>query len=1078
MPGRSRLFLLFSLAAPCFAQAGYDLPMAYSQSAELRTGALTLDRVSGGDNYSLLVTVDPALLTPASRIAVSLVDGDRVLLSKTLHAGDPDLYGFFRPVRVPELRLNVEGVPRGEFHFQINRKAANPGSDHTWRDATPLTLGELVTASGDDAAYIPLPGTARQDVVADPGGEHWYGIRFNESVPKLVYFQLELMDRDGVPGDVTIFRQERNQIVEFNDSRDPVTLPHEVQALPGNVFTARVFQDPGSYLVRVRPGHPEYKLRTRVYDLPPYQDPSTAVRVALDYIMGAGDSWFANTPRRGGTFDRVNPVHQETSLCVGCHTSHFSQRAQLYALANGYALNQRPQLQFLEERFFNNPRPFYGFEKEGAVWARVISAPANVLSRMDVLAGLYRQYVTGIAHPAWDQGIAQYLNLYYAGRTALPPDETNGNTPLVSAHEVAWYSWKVTHDPRLPDMILQGEVKNMVDLCYQTLALAEIDKAKYAAQIKANADRILSLQRESGQWSMRFEPTQPEVEFQTGHALWALAAAGIPVTNPQVEKAIQYLLNRQQPWGGWMDPLQSFENFRTPFRETQFAILALSAYYPQKGRANGWNAPLHNSLTAYPNYLVRELDDIWDRPSPAVLSIIEDVTASNEVLVRETAAQALGRLALPETVPLLVKLLADPSKLVQRAAAWSLRQVYDAHPEAGDAELLAALASHDARARWGATRVFAHHFAALAPRKELVEALEKLTADPVLGIRMQAVQGLWQAWFWNADPQVRGGIEDTLLAALAAPQHPWVEANLHAAIYNLADENIRYLYNNWVALLGREEDRDRALQGRLGVEARLAGKFARVLAQGPDLQKKHLLAALGEFPLRRADAYSLEAGAAKPGPPVYSRIGNDIEQIAFFGSSAAALAEALLPLVDSSDPELRDLARRAALVVRETPFDAVERAAGGRSETVQELSRKLDSLPDAADVARAFHLPPPRNARAAGSTPAAAVPASQPLDKVYFDRNIEPILTKKGADGYACVNCHEAHTLFNATWDTVRNVIDRRDPENSLLLRKPTSTAETEGIVNAKALSHGGGQRWLKGSPEYETILKWIQGAK
>ena len=76
------------------------------------------------------------------------------------------------------------------------------------------------------------------------------------------------------------------------------------------------------------------------------------------------------------------------------------------------------------------------------------------------------------------------------------------------------------------------------------------------------------------------------------------------------------------------------------------------------------------------------------------------------------------------------------------------------------------------------------------------------------------------------------------------------------------------------------------------------------------------------------------------------------------------------------------------------------------------------------------------------------------------------------------MNCHETHTLFNATWDTVRNVVDRRDPENSLLLRKPTSTAESEGVVNALVLSHGGGQRWGKDSPEYETILKWIQGAK
>jgi hypothetical protein len=53
--------------------------------------------------------------------------------------------------------------------------------------------------------------------------------------------------------------------------------------------------------------------------------------------------------------------------------------------------------------------------------------------------------------------------------------------------------------------------------------------------------------------------------------------------------------------------------------------------------------------------------------------------------------------------------------------------------------------------------------------------------------------------------------------------------------------------------------------------------------------------------------------------------------------------------------------------------------------------------------------------------------------------------------------------------------VDRSDPENSLLLRKPTSTAESEGIANAKATAHGGGQRWAKGSTEYETILRWLQ---
>jgi hypothetical protein len=430
---------------------------------------------------------------------------------------------------------------------------------------------------------------------------------------------------------------------------------------------------------------------------------------------------------------------------------------------------------------------------------------------------------------------------------------------------------------------------------------------------------------------------------------------------------------------------------------------------------------------------------------------------------------------MPESVSLFVKALADPSKLVQRTAAWALRQVYGAHPETKHPELTAALASADARARWGATRVFAHQFAALARHPDLVAGLEKLANDPAVSVRMQAVKALWQDWFWNADVQARSGIEDTLLAAMAQPQHPWVESSLEWAVYNLADENIRYLYNNWVTALGRPEDRTRAIQGRLAVESQLAEKVAKVLAQGQDSQKKHLMAALADFPLRRGDIYDL-APAGKKESVVVSRIGNDIEQIAFFGSSAAVISSALAPLLDSPDDELRQLARRASLVVRETTFDQVEKAAGGRNEITLDLGRKLDAAPEAAEVARNFHLPPPRNANAAARPAATASPAT-PLDEPFFRTNVEPILKRKGVDGYACVNCHANHTLFDASWSTVKNVVDRRDPENSLLLRKPTSTAESEGVANARSTAHGGGQRFPKGSPEYDAILKWIQGA-
>ena len=1081
---RFGIFLTFaacSLAAP----SSFSVPQVFARSGAIHDQIIRLPRLSPDSTYSLLYSVqNPEALTPDSRIQINLTAAGVVLAQKTLHMGDSDVYTPFHVTRaaVPELHISGSAA-QGRYLLRVNRlpnsMSLKRGANHSWEDANPMVLGQTVFASSDENEYIPVADAPRTDSVTASAGEDWYRFEFNDVHPKLVYFQIELADRDSVPPDISIFRLANGKLEEYTGGRDPVASPHEVQALAANKFTPRVLNSAGTYYLRVRANHPEYKLVTRLYNVPPYADPRQAVRTAMDYIIAAGDSWFANTPRRGGILDRVTSVHQETSLCVACHVSHFSQRAELYGAVHGYPIVQREELKFLSDRFYNNPRPFYGFEKNGAVWARVISAPANVLSRMSVLMDVYEDQISLERRPAYHDGMAKYINLYYAGRDTLPPDETNGNTPLVSTYEVAWYSWKTTHDPRLPEMISKGEVKNMIDLCYQTQALVDTDRVKYKDQIRKNVERILSLQRPDGQWSMKFDPQQPEVEFQTGHALWALASAGVPVTNPQVQKGLQYLLHRQQNFGGWMDPLQSFENFRTPFRETQFAVLALSAYYPLEGRVKGWDSAQPKTLAHDPVQLLNQLDGIWDRPSSAVVKQIESAANSNEALIRQAAAEVLGRLAIPSTAASLARLLGDPSKLVQRTAAWSLRQIYTRHPDTGAAYLLSALSSKDARVRWGAARVFAHHFSVLAQNGDFIAALEKRTSDPVIPIRLEAVQGLWQAWFWNADVDTRGHIEDTILAGLSRPEYPWIEENLRAAVYNLADENIRYLYNNWVPLLGRDEDRDRAIRGRLGVESQLATKFASILEHGPDAQKKRLLSALAEFPQRRGDIYDLKADLSQPSPLVYSRIGNDIEQIAFFGASADRLSHALLPLLNSSDPDMRRLAEKASLVVRETKFTAVNGVAGDRGDDTRQVAAKLDGAPEAADVAKAFRLPAASHAKSesavAGWSPHGG---NAKLDEAYFHAYVEPILHTAGKDGYACANCHSTHTIFNATWSTVMNVVNTDDPENSLILRKPTSTAESEGIAGAKQLAHGGGQRFTKGSPEYETILKWIRGAK
>jgi len=120
----------------------------------------------------------------------------------------------------------------------------------------------------------------------------------------------------------------------------------------------------------------------------------------------------------------------------------------------------------------------------------------------------------------------------------------------------------------------------------------------------------------------------------------------------------------------------------------------------------------------------------------------------------------------------------------------------------------------------------------------------------------------------------------------------------------------------------------------------------------------------------------------------------------------------------------------------------------------------------------------------------------QLLDYEYFKVHVQPILTNKGADGLACVNCHANHTIFKLVEPDEFGVLDeaqiRRNyasaigvvnvvnPAGSLLLNKPSSDEDAAGIGNSQRFSHGGDLRWPRreNSGEYRTILRWIQGER
>ena len=210
------------------------------------------------------------------------------------------------------------------------------------------------------------------------------------------------------------------------------------------------------------------------------------------------------------------------------------------------------------------------------------------------------------------------------------------------------------------------------------------------------------------------------------------------------------------------------------------------------------------------------------------------------------------------------------------------------------------------------------------------------------------------------------------------------------------------------------------------MESRLADKFAAVLEHGPELQKKALLRALTELPLRRGDVYDLECR-----PRRQSRRRSTTASATTSSRSRSSvraadrMAAAIAPLLDSADPEMRRLAGEAALLVRETRFGEVNRIAGPPGAPTKQLLAKIEQMPEAAEVARVLNPPPPVRT-AAG--PAGAPRAQRKLDEAFFRGYVEPILTRRGKDGYACVHCHATHTLFDGTYGTAMRVVDTSRP--------------------------------------------------
>jgi hypothetical protein len=882
--------------------------------------------------FSLLVTLGSGQLSPADRLNVELVGSGVDRLRKALHAGDPDLYLPYRPSRdgqatlvftrdagsaVKPISARVEwrdlGLPSND------RPAIEAEPNDSWRDANELTLGRDVYGTADDVDYL-------ENADEGKSGLDWFRFTVDGAKPVLVLFQLDLLDRD-VSANLKVYTVDAKtgQTAPYLAGKDPMEIVHDRERERYSKAISRTFT-PGIYYLEVNANHPDYILRTRVLPVPPYSNPRDAVEAGMHYIINVGDAWFAQIPREGNIYTRASNMHDTATRCTACHPSSFSTEANLVAHRNGYPIRSKSNFRYVIERLYNSITPLYG--DEGLYWQRFIAIPLQSQGKQGGILLDFEREVSG-RNTTTVERFGPFLASAWKERTSLPGDELNGVLPLDSKFGIAWRDWRVMSDLAgrtgrtdyrdaadriaaiLAERAADKRVETLQDRIHRLHAWSLIDKKKFASKIKREIGALLELQNPDGGWRYSDSGSGPSAVYTTGQLTWTLLRAGLPPENPAVKRALDYLISQQQDFGGWFQTTTD-ENFRTPMRETRYAVMALAEAYPNAGTPRtGWGnrdglpARVPRSLSLV--HLLDDLENLWEvgmADRPAFSQAIIPLLHHREPLARAAAAAALGRSESPDAVAPLIARLNDPSKIVWRAAAWALRQL--GNQGMGVDALEKALDDPDPLIRRGATRVFAYQFHGMDGRSDIADRLIALTGDADLLTRLQALKTLRQ-WFYRTNERgLKRRIVDAYLARMSGPECAVMRKNLSEGLYIMLDENLGggvSLQKNIAQL--PESSRPKILESRRTLERDvLINPVLTALTRGNDLERAAVLAAF--------DGSFLKGRQFARRPEGMIDVGNDREFGFLYEPDESALEAVFLPLLTAPLP---DSARRQALAL-------------------------------------------------------------------------------------------------------------------------------------------------------------------
>ncbi|GMW00891.1 MAG: hypothetical protein AMXMBFR84_20280 [Candidatus Hydrogenedentota bacterium] len=831
--------------------------------AQFQTPAL-----SSNTTYAINLGMVTGGLTQGEDVMVRIELPGSNPIEKRLHAGDPSMYlplrsqldasavtvSATRSAAGPERPIVLQtqwvqlAIPEEAARFE-----AEPND--TPDLANPLHIGVTVEGSVDDVEYLDNQQEGKN-------GLDWFRIEIDEAC--LVLFEMVIPDRDVSVNMRAYTKNESGEVVPYEKGKDPMEIVHDREKERYSKSISRVFE-PGVYYLEVNANHPRYLIRTHKYPVPPYTDPTLAVEVGLRYVMDVGDAWFAQIPREGNIYQRAANMHETAMRCTACHPSVFSTEPNLVAHRNGYPIPSKQNFRYVIERIYNSMAPFYG--PGDMYWQRFIAIPLQSQGKQGGLLIDFEKQISGRETPIVDR-FGPMLRTAWIDRDVLPEDEANGVVPADSAFGFAWRDWRVLQEvyrrtgdtsylaaaDNIEKIFTAKEtetlIDNVQDRVHFALGLSYMGREYYRERIQQEVDALFAMQNEDGSWHEEGKTGSAGAVYTTGQLLYSFMEMGLrPESDPRIERGLQWLLAQQHDFGGWYQTT-THENFRTPMRETRYALMALSSGYPKgaplRGLGNLNDGPAElPAPEATPAQIVDRFENIQEVPGARqaeVAAAAIPYLARPEAPVRAAAAALLGRIGREESVEPLHALLTDPSKPAWREAAWALRQL--GNRGYGVEKLKTALMSPDVLVRRGASRVFAYQFQEMDGRLDIARAFIPLTGDPDLLTRLQAIRTLRQWWYRSDDTALRTEIVSTLIDRMGMPnEFPIVRTNLAQNMYILLDEN----QTGGVSIQRNirdfpKETQDAVLAGRAWVEENLLLKpVLNAIATGNDLQREALL---------------------------------------------------------------------------------------------------------------------------------------------------------------------------------------------------------------------------------------------